>query len=76
MPSELRSLRNQFGRTVRIMRDSAKLTQMELAEKADLTLNYVGEIERGEKLASLETVLRLARAFGLRGHELLARAKL
>jgi len=49
---------------------------MVLAEKADLTLNYVGEIERGEKLASLETVLKLAKALHLTGAQLLMRAEL
>ena len=48
---------------------------MALAERADLTLNYVGEVERGEKLASLETIVRLARALGLSGGELLCKAK-
>ncbi|MBI2814255.1 MAG: helix-turn-helix transcriptional regulator [Opitutae bacterium] len=51
----------------------ADLTQMQLAERADLTLNYIGEIERGEKLASVETVVRLAGAFGITGADLLKR---
>ncbi len=37
-------------------------------------LNYIGSIERGEKLASLETVVRLARAFKMTGGELLTRS--
>ena len=45
---------------------------MQLAEKADLSLNFVGEIERGEKLVSLETVVRLARALRVSGAELLS----
>jgi transcriptional regulator with XRE-family HTH domain len=54
----------------------AKLTQMALAERADLTLNYVGEVERGEKLASLETVVRLASALNMSGADLLKKAAL
>lgn len=76
MPLEQRHLLEQFGRTVRELRVAKSLTQMKLAEKADLTHNYVGEIERGEKLASLETIIRLARALGLKAGELLAKARL
>jgi len=49
---------------------------MLLAEMANPMHNYVGEEERGEKLASLETVVRVAKAFKLRAHELLAKANL
>ncbi len=52
------------------------MTQEQLAEKSDLSLNFIGNLERGEKMASLETILRLADALGLKGGELLARAKL
>jgi transcriptional regulator with XRE-family HTH domain len=61
---------------MRELRERAKLTQMALAEKAGLTLNYTGEVERGEKLASIETVVRLASALGLKGADLLAKAGL
>ena len=65
MPSDYRHLPKQFGRTVRELRQVAHLTQMELAEQADLSLNYVGEIERGEKMVSLETIVRVAKALGI-----------
>lgn len=76
MPTDLRQLPKRLGSAVREMRLKAELSQMALAEKADLTLNYVGEIERGEKLASLETIVRLARALELTGAELLRKAGL
>jgi len=47
---------------------------MKLAERADLALNFVGSIERGEKLASVETVVRLGRALGVTGADLMKRA--
>lgn len=74
MPSDLRRLPKQLGGAVRELREKADLTQMALAEKAGLTLNYVGEVERGEKLASIETVVRLATALGVKGSALLAKA--
>jgi len=76
MPSDLKRLPQRFGETVRQLRIESGQSQMVLAEKADLTHNYVGEIERGEKLASLETVVRLAYGLGIRGADLLARAKI
>ena len=76
MSSELRRIKKRFGETVRALRLKDGLSQMVLAEKADLTLNYVGEVERGEKLASIETVVRLAKALGLTGAQLMADAGL
>jgi transcriptional regulator with XRE-family HTH domain len=56
------------------MRMSEGLTQIQLAEKADLSHNYVGEIERGEKLASLESIVQLAAALRLSASDQLAKA--
>ena len=74
MPSDLRQLPKRFGKAVREARLNAGLSQMALAESADLTMNYVGEVERGEKLASLETIVRLAGALGITGADLLKKA--
>jgi transcriptional regulator with XRE-family HTH domain len=71
---ELRQVPKRFGRTVRELRLKAGLSQIQLAEKADLNFNFIGSIERGEKLASLETIARLAHAFKMTGGELLNRA--
>lgn len=76
MPPDLKHLPKRFGKAVREARIEAKLTQMALAERADLTLNYVGEVERGEKLASIETVARLSFALGMPIAELMKKAGL
>ena len=76
MPPDLKHLPKRFGKAVREARIDSKLTQMALAEKADLTLNYVGEVERGEKLASIETAARLASALGMTMAELMKKAGL
>ncbi len=36
-----------------------KLRQEDLAERADLSVNYVGAIERGEKIPALETLITI-----------------
>ena len=49
-----------FGRRVRAARKALKLTIEQAAERADLNAAYLGEIERGEKRASFETIIALA----------------
>ena len=63
--------RKIVGSTIRRYRTRAGLSIERLAEKADLHHNYVGEIERGEKAASLDTLVKLAKGLGVRPHRLL-----
>lgn len=52
----------QLGKQVRKQRGLCKLTQEQLAEKAGISCAFVGHIERGEKKASIETVVSLCNA--------------
>lgn len=56
-----------FGRVLRRHREAKGLTQQELAEAADLHLNYVSLLERGLRSPSLEVTIRLARGLGEEG---------
>jgi len=38
--------------------------------KAELHHNYVGEIERGEKAATIDTIMKIAKALGVRAGDL------
>jgi transcriptional regulator with XRE-family HTH domain len=76
MPSDFAHLPKQLGRTVRKLREGEGLSQMKLAERAGLAHNFVGEVERGKKLASLDTIVRIAKALGISGAQLLGRAGL
>lgn len=60
-----------FGKSVRARRERKGMSQEQLAERAGLHRTYVGAIERGERNVSLKNILRLARALGTRGSELL-----
>jgi transcriptional regulator with XRE-family HTH domain len=60
-----RTAESIFGEHLRNLRGSAGLSQEALAEIAGLHRNYIGHIERGEKTASLDVLVRLAAAFRL-----------
>jgi len=49
-----------FGKTLRRLRNEAKLSQEALAAGADLTTGYISDLERGLKAPGLATILRLA----------------
>jgi transcriptional regulator with XRE-family HTH domain len=57
-------LRIRLGAALQKHRLQRNLTQAQLAEFADLSLKYVGEIERGEANTTLEVLERLAAAVG------------
>ena len=54
-----------IGKNVRKYRLMKKLRQEDLAEKAGLTTNYIGMVERGEKIPSLETFINILNALGV-----------
>ena len=41
------------------------MRQEDLAEKTELTTNYIGMIERGEKIPSLETFINILNSLGV-----------
>jgi len=49
-------------------------TQEHLAEKAEVHLSFVGQLERGAKKPSLRTLKRLAEVFGIKAGDLLDEA--
>ncbi len=55
---------------MRIYRKQAGLTQERLAEKADLHHNFIGEVERGNMEVSLGSLLKIAKALGVRVRDL------
>lgn len=55
---------SKFGRVIRTNREQRGLSQEALAELADLNRSYLGEIERGSAVPSIETMNKLAGALG------------
>ena len=51
-----------IGKNIRKFRHARSLRLAELAEKAGLSVNYVGALERGEKFPSLGSFILIANA--------------
>ena len=54
-----------IGERIRAYRRQSGMSQAALAEKAGLHTTYIGQLERGEKNATIETVEKVAAALGL-----------
>lgn len=61
-----------IGRNIKKYRIEKKLRQEDLAEKTDLSANYIGMIERGEKIPSLETFISILNALEISADMVLA----
>ena len=59
-----------FGNTIRRVRQTKGLTQIEMAELANIHANYVSEVERGLRNVSLVNILWIARALDIEPSEL------
>ena len=53
-----------FGKLIADLRQSAQLSQEELADRAAIHRTYVSQLERGLKSPTLVTLLRLSKALG------------
>lgn len=61
-----------IGRNIKKYRIEKKLRQEDLAEKTDLSANYIGMVERGEKIPSLETFISILNALEISADMVLA----
>ncbi|GBR72858.1 putative transcriptional regulators [Candidatus Termititenax aidoneus] len=55
-------LRKTFIRNLKKLRASAGLSQLKLAERCDVSGNYIGIIESGKRFPSVEMLEKLAQA--------------
>lgn len=61
-----------IGQRLRIRRQQLGYSQNLTSEKADMHPTYVGQVERGEKNATIESIEKLCRALELPMEELFA----
>ncbi|MBQ9945095.1 MAG: helix-turn-helix transcriptional regulator [Clostridia bacterium] len=60
-----------IGKNIRKYRSTKGMRQEDLAEKTELTAVYIGMLERGEKIPSLETFIKIANALEISSDMLL-----
>lgn len=68
----MKELLHDFGKQLRALRTSRKMSQEELAFKAGISAAHLGQIERAEKNPTLETVGKLSDALEITLSELFA----
>ena len=56
----------KFGKRLKALRLDHNLTQLELAEILDMSPNFIGMIERGERNTTVENVFKIARALNIK----------
>lgn len=61
----------RLGKLIRKLRHNNELTQASLAERANLSENYVGDIENGRKSISVQVLFQIAEALHTRADHLL-----
>lgn len=61
-----------IGKRIRRKRLEKSWRQEDLAEKTDLSIAYIGMIERGEKIPRLETFVHIANVLEVSADELLS----
>ncbi len=69
---EASQIAKQLGQRIRQLRveRSSKLTQEDLAERADISVSFLSMIERGERAPHIDTLSRIAEALGVTVSEL------
>jgi len=70
MVLDMTTLRQGFGRKLRALRKQAGLSQEKLAERAEISVDFLSLVERGVNAPSFETIERLAEALGVGVREL------
>ncbi|MBP2110285.1 helix-turn-helix domain-containing protein [Paenibacillus silagei] len=71
MPDESKTeLVKRIGERIRRLRKEMNLSQEQLAERSGLHTNYVGQIERGEKNLTLETLEKVVTGLNISLEEL------
>lgn len=65
-------LRDRLGQRIRVLRAERDWSLKDLAAATRLSVSQISSIERGANLPSMESLLAIARAFGLKPSQMLA----
>ena len=69
--NDVPQLRNILSERIKTLRKAENLTQEQLAESAELSWNFIANIETKAKTPGLETLVKIANALGVEASELL-----
>lgn len=58
-------LRDRIGKIVKDRRQAMEMSQEELAERIEKSTGFIGQIERGDSLPSIETLQALIHTLGI-----------
>lgn len=61
----------EIGCRIRAIRESKGLSQEKMSEQCDITAPYYGNIERGDRKMSVETLIKLVKGLGVSADEIL-----
>ena len=67
---DTQEIKDLFGRNVKYFRFHRQLSQAALAEKANVSVTFLSNIERGKMFPKVETLSRLTEALGVEVFEL------
>lgn len=68
-------LKHTFGKNLKYFRFRKKLTQAALSEKINVSVNYLGRLERGKHSADFDVIEKLANVLEIRPFELFLEPK-
>ena len=71
MDGQKREITQAVGARIRYFRRLQSISQEELAMRASLNPAYFGQVERGEKCPTIDTLYRIAKALNVSPPELL-----
>lgn len=63
--------REQIGKKIKEIREKAKLSQVQVADKAGISVNYFARLERGEVNPSAETLKSIAKSLNVKSGDIL-----
>ena len=69
--SQDQKTREELGDRLRAIREKKRLTQNEVADQADVNVNYYARIERGEVNFSIDIFRKIVKALNVKSSDIL-----
>ena len=67
---EIQEIKNNLGKNIKYFRFHRQLSQAALAEKADISVTFLSNMERGKMFPKVETLSRITKSLDVEVHEL------